>query len=124
MKTIRFVRLLRNEGMKFGYGIDQAGKLWGGFTTDWDHHRIYQEGRLGPVGLCFVCGGRVFSGWTCFSEKKDFTRDVCTSCILMPAQEKVFVTEFDLTTEQGNKDWDRLAKIFKRRPSFTYPVVS
>ena len=124
MRKIRFVRLLRNELMEFGYAIDIAGKLWCGFNSNWDDKKVQQEGQLGPVGLCCCCDGRVFSGWTCLSEKKDFTRDIHTSCVILPEQEKIFTTEFDLKTKRGNEDFNRLAEIFKRRPDFICPVAS
>jgi hypothetical protein len=79
-RTIQFVRVLRCKGMKYGLAVDAEGNRWRGFFTKHSAEIVRQNGNLGPVGLCAVCGARVYNGWECKSLKQD----ACADCVTMP----------------------------------------
>lgn len=100
-----FVRILRLEGMKRGLAVDKSGKLWEGFFSGRTDEEIRLTGVLGSVGLCFCCGDRVHEGWQCCNVP----RDLCDNCVLLPAQDRIFVVKEPIDEET----WKRLKKEFR-----------
>jgi len=106
MTQIILVRVLRTAEMQLGIAVDADGKRWRGFQARGDHEMIRLSGDLGPVGLCCVCGERVFCGWECLSERKD----ACLDCVSLAA-DRIFVMT-------GEKDWLTLEQEFWTNENF------
>lgn len=99
--NVSFVRLVRTKEMKFGVALDVAGKRWRGFFAQKTAEEIYHSATLGPVGLCFVCGDRVYEGWECVN----FRQDACRHCVQMPPQDRIIVLE-----SPSDEEWMAILK--------------
>lgn len=106
--SVRFVRVLRQSGMKYGFAVDDTGRRWRGFFASTAPEVILHTANLHDVGICCSCRGRVFSGWECM----DKSEDLCDWCARMPPNDKVFVTACT------KSKFDSVLAAFFCRPSF------
>lgn len=106
---VRFVRVLRQSGMKYGFAVDDTGRRWRGFYATTKPEIILYTAHLHDVGLCCCCRGRVYSGWECMDKNGG---DLCETCVQLPPSDKVFVTACT------RSKFDSVLAAFFCRPSF------
>lgn len=102
-QKVRFARVLRVAGMSYGVAVDKSGRHWRGFFSNRTPQQVWQDAQLASVGLCAVCGDRVYEGWECAREGID----LCPRCVRLPRRSKVRVV-----AEATEEEWQQLTREF------------